>query len=261
MKTQALLWALLAALCPPPSYSQSTGGPERIFTFTPTFVSTQTFRGKYEGGSSFQPTLGYSRGPLALELLTNFTLTDEIHDPDPVEHEIDFTASYRWSIMPDTFAIKPAIALYTFPRLMNEDGVYKYQIEPNLSFIYSLGHMDFLLTYYYDVVTKGATYEAGIDCSVPVKDTGIEIEGWARIGRYGWFDTVPNSPSKVRSSGDYFDAGISLLYGFSKNTKINVGWYYEKGINNCIQAGRSPKVPDPDAVSRGFFNVELVYSF
>jgi hypothetical protein len=227
----------------------------------PTFVSAQTFRGKYEGGPSFQSTLDYSRGPLALELLANFTLTEEIPDPDPVEHEIDLTACYRWSIIADAFAIKPTIALYTFPRLRNEDGVYKYQIEPNLSFIYSIGHIDFLLTYYYDIVIKGPSYEAGIDCSVPIKDSDLALEGWARVGRYDWSDTEHNSPSKVRNSGDYFEAGVSVLYGFSKSTKINVGWCYEKGTNNFIHHEHLSKVPDPVAVSHGFLNVELAYSF
>jgi hypothetical protein len=96
---------------------------------------------------------------------------------------------------------------------------------------------------------------------VPIKNSGLALEGWARIGRYDWSDAEPNSPSKVRSSGDYFEAGISVLYKFSKTTKLDIGWHYEKGINNYIQAGRLPKVPDPDAVSRGFLNVELAYSF
>jgi hypothetical protein len=261
MKTQALLLTLLVALCPPPSYSQPPDEARGIFTITPTFDSAHTFRGIYLGGPSFQPTLEYSRGPLALELFANFPLTNEIPPPDPVEHEVDLTASYQWGIIPDVFTIKPSVALCKFPRLMNGDELYKYTIEPNLSFVFSTSHTDFLLTYYYDVVIKGATYEAGIDCSVPIKDSGFEIAGWARIGRYDWSDTVHNSPSKVRNSGDYFKAGISVLYELTKSTKLNVGWYYERGTNNYIQTGGSAKAPDTDAVSRGFFNVALAYSF
>jgi hypothetical protein len=213
------------------------------------------------GGPSFQPTLEYSKGSLTLELFANFPLTNEIPEPDPVEYEVDFTAFYQWEVVPEVFAIRSAIALYTFPRLINEDGFYKYTIEPNLSLVYSINHLDFLLTYYYDIVIKGASYEAGIDFSVPVKDTGFELEGWARIGRYDWSDTVPDSPPKVRSNGDYLKGGISVLYGLTKSLKLNVGWYYEKGTNNYIQTGHSPKEPDPTAISRGDFNVALAYSF
>jgi hypothetical protein len=261
MKTQTLLLTLLTALCSSPSYSQSPDEAKGIFTVTPAFVSFQTFRGKYEGGPSFQPALNYSKGPLALELFANFPLTNEIPAPDPVEHEIDFTAKYQWSIIPDAFAIESAVTLYTFPRLINEDGVYNYQIEPNLSFIYSIGHIDFLLTYYYDIVLKGPSYEAGIDWSVPIKDSSFGLEGWARIGRYDWSDTEPDNPTKVRYKGDYFNTGISVLYEFTKNTKLNVGWCYEKGTNNFIHHEHLPKVPDPVAVSRGYFNAALAYSF
>jgi hypothetical protein len=210
---------------------------------------------------SFQPTLGYSKGPLAVELFANFPLTDEIHTPDPVEHEIDFTGRYRWDIMPGTFAIEPAVALYTFPRLMNNDEFYKYQIEPNLSFVYSIGHIDFVGTYYYDFVIKGATFEAGIDCSVPIKDFGFEIAGTTRFGRYDWSDTEPNAPSKVRSSGDYFKAGISVQYELPKSATLDIGWYYEKGVNNYIKTGHLQKLPDPGAISYGYLSVALAYSF
>jgi hypothetical protein len=261
MKTHALLLALLTALCPPPSYSQSPEGAKGTFTITPTYVSSQTFRGVHEGEMSFQPTLGYSKGSLALELFGNFPLTDEIHAPDPVEHEIDLTGRYRWDILPGAFAIESAVALYAFPRLMNEDGAYKYQIEPNLSFIYSIGRIDFVGTYYYDFVIKGPTYEAGIDCSLPIKDFGFEIAGSARIGRYDWSDTAPNTPSKVRNSGDYFKAGISLQYELPKSATLNLGWYYEKGTSNYIQVGHSRKLPDPGAISYGYLSVALAYSF
>jgi hypothetical protein len=248
------------ALCPSHLFSQSIEETKGVFTLTPRFVSAHTFRGTYLGDPSFQPLLEYSKGSLTLELFANFTLTNKIPAPDPVEHEIDLTASYQWDIIPEVLAIESTVALYTFPRLINRDEFYKYTVEPNLSFIYSIGRVLFLLTYYYDIVIKGATYEAGIDFSFPIKDTRFEIEGEACTGKYDWSDTVPNAPLKVRSNGSYFNSGISVLYGFTENIKLSVGWCYEKGTKNYVQIGHV-KEPDSSATSCGYYSVALAYSF
>jgi hypothetical protein len=261
MKNHALFFASLMALNAVPLYTQSETKSEGKFTIMPVYVSNHTHRGIFVGGPSFQPIVEYSKGPLTLGICANFPLTNEIPDFDPADPEFDFIASYEFSIIPDILAIKPGITLYTFPQVKKEDGFYKTTVEPSVSFVYTLSDINFSLDFYYDIMMKGLLYEFVVDYTIPLKQLCLDLELFALAGKYDWSDTVPNEIPKVRDKGDYYKAGLSIPYNFSKDTKLTVGWYYEKATNNYVYAGNSAKELNPSAVSQGVFSAAFSYSF
>jgi len=259
MKKQILLLLPLAALISAPSHARTPDDSEGTFTITPAYVSEFMFRGSRYGGASFQPMIEYSKGPLDFGLWCNFPVADKIEGvSDP---EFDLTASYTLTIVPNTFTIKPGFTLYTFPRAKKEDGFYKATFEPNVSFGYTAGDITFSLNLYYDLVMEGATYEFGVDYSIPLKLSNheLELEFSAIIGKYDWDDSVADSVIKEGVKGDYWQAGFSIPFEFSKNTKLAVGWYYAEGINTKSYVG-AVRYPILDA-GQGVFNVSFSHSF
>ena len=259
MKKQTLLLTLLTVLIATPSRSQSIADSEGTLTVTPSFVSAYMFRGVRYGGFSFQPAIEYSKGPLDLGLAFNFPISDKI--PGTCDPEIDFTASYTWTVVPDVFTITPGASLYTYPRAKKDDGFYKATFEPSVSFGYSIDDLKFSLNLYYDTVMEGPTYEFGIEYSIPLRQLDTEIELSALIGRYDWDDSVAGWPIKINNKGDYFQAGVSIPYEFSKKSKLIAGWYYTKGTNNYFRFGNDPKESNPDAIGRGVFSLSFSHSF
>jgi hypothetical protein len=258
MKKQILRSVTLAAFAAAPSYAQTMAGDEGTFTITPSFVSAYMFRGVRLGGLSFQPLVEYSKGRLVLGLQSNFPISDKI--PGTCDPEFDLTASYSWTIVPDTFTIKPGIALYTYPRADADDGFYKATCEPSLSFGYSLGDMDFAFNYYYDIIMKGATYEFGVNYLIPAKSIGFDIELSALVGKYDWSDSVADDVRKTRNKGSYLQTGVAISYEVSKRSSLNIGWCFAKGTNNYYYAENS-KESNPDAIGKGFFNVSYSFTF
>jgi hypothetical protein len=245
--------AVFAAL---PFHAQTMTESEGTFTVTPSLVSAYMFRGVRLGGLSFQPAVEYSKGPLSLQLYSNFPVSDKI--PGTCDPEFDLGASYTWTVVPEVFTIKPGIMLYTFPTADTNDGFYKATCEPNVSFGYNLGDMSLSLNLYYDIVMKGATYELGADYSIHVQSTGLDIELSALIGKYDWSDSVADDVIKIRNSGNYFQAGVAIPYEFSKRSSLSIGWYFAKGTNNYYYPSREP---NPNAIGKGFFSVSYSFSF
>jgi len=261
MKRQTILLLPLAAMIAAPSWSRALDD-EGTFTVTPSFVSDFMFRGARLGGFSFQPMVEYSKGSLDLGLWCNFPLADKrLYQDVYSDPEFDLTASYTWSIVPDVFTIKPGFTLYTYPRAKKEDGFFKATVEPNVSFGYAVGPMSFSANFYYDIVMEGPTYEFGVDCSIPAKVFEIELS--ALIGTYDWSDSVAGETTKYGLKGNYWQAGIAIPFEFSENSKLTVGWYYAKGLNNksyWTEDGSKIIETNPD-IGRGVFNVSFSQSF
>jgi hypothetical protein len=258
MKKQALILSSLMGLITTHSHAQSMSEHEGTLTITPSFVSAYMFRGFRLGGFSFQPIVEYSKGPLSLDLFTNFPIADKIlGSSDP---EIDFSVSYAWNIVPNLFTIKPGVWLYTYPRADKDKGFYKVTCEPYLSFDYTLNDMVFSLNFYYDFTLKGGGYEFGFNYSIPIKSIELDIELSALIGRYDLSDST-NEPTKVKNKGDYFQAGVSIPYEFSSKSKLSVSWYYTKGTNNYFYYQSGIKESNPDAIGRGVFQLSFSQSF
>lgn len=247
MKKQTLLTVSLVALTASPMFSQSFADSKGEFTITPSYVSDFMFRGMRLGGPSFQPSVEYSRGPLAIGVWANFPMSKKIEGvSDP---EFDIYASWDWELLPDTLTVRPGFTAYTFPRAENKDGFYQATYEPNISLVYSVSGIAFTGTYYYDLVMKGPTYEFGIDYSIPIKPIGVDLELSALVGSFEWSESE-KSAEKIEASANYWQAGISIPYEFSKNSKMIAGWYYTEG-----------KEKHSDAFGRGVFNLSFSYSF
>jgi len=258
IKRKMLLTMLLMALIVTSARSQSIAESEGTFTLTPSFVSAFMDRGARQSGISFQPTIGYEKGQLALELFCNFPISDKIvGTADP---QIDFATYYTFDISPDIFTITPGVTLSTFPRANEDDGFYKATFEPSILLGYTFYDINFSLNFCYDLVMKGPTYEFGIDYSIPIEQLGLEIELLALIGRCDWSESSANSSPNVRNEGNYWQAGFLIPYKFSKNSTLAVGWYYEEGLSNHFYV-ESEKIPNHHAVGRGVFNVSFSYSF
>jgi hypothetical protein len=259
MKNQIVHFAVLAVLAVAPLRSQTMAESEGTFTVTPSLVSAYMFRGVRLGGLSFQPAVEYSKGPLSLQLYSNFPISDKI--PGTCDPEFDLGASYTWAIVPEVFTIKPGIMLYTFPAADTDDGFYKATCEPNVSFGYSLGDINFSLNLYYDIIMKGATYELGADYSIHVQPIDLDIELSALVGKYDWSDSVADDTIKTRNSGNYFLTGLAVPYKFSKRSSLSVGWHFTKGINNYYYEGNRKISSNPEAVGKGFFSASYSFSF
>jgi len=258
MKKQILHSAALFAIAVASSHAQTMAESEGTFTVTPSFVSAYMFRGVRLGGLSFQPAVEYSKGPLALGLVSNFPVSDKI--PGTCDPEFDLTASYTWSIVPEAFTIKPGITFYTYPTADKNDGFYKVTCEPSLSFGCSFGDINFSINFYYDMVMEGATYELGGDYLIHLKPLGFDLELSALIGKYDWSDSIAGDIMKTRNSGNYFQVGAAIPYEFSKRSSLHVGWCYAKGTNNHYHSA-SGKESNPGAIGKGFFNASYSFSF
>lgn len=247
----------IGLMVPSPVYSQSIAEHEGTLTITPSFVSDYMYRGVQLGGFSFQPTIEFTKGPLSLELFTNFPISDKI--PGVSDPEIDFAASYAWDVVPNLFTIKPGFWVYTYPRA-DEDS-YKFTCEPYLSFDYTLNDITFLLNLYYDILMKGGGYEFGFNYSIPIKSLNNEMKLFALIGRYDMSDFYDVPYIKIRNKGDYFQVGVAIPYEFSKKSKLDIAWYIAKGTNNFIQRGAGIRESNPHAVGRGVLSLSYSYSF
>ena len=250
----------MIALAPIPVYSQPDDRKGHEITVAPSFASTYMFRGMRLGGTSFQPTVEYSKGPLTLGLFGNMPVSDRFSG-DPVDPEIDIYASYDWEVVPEVFTIRPGIAVYTYPNADKEEGFYKAQYEPYVCFAYTVHDMTLSLNLYYDLVLKGPTYEIEADYAIPIKPFNFDIELSALIGKYDWSDYEAETPSKIRAYGTYWQIGAAVPFEFSSRSKFIVGWYYAKGANSYIQVKNEFKEPNLDAVGRGVFNVSYSRTF
>ena len=84
------LSSLLASAALTASVAAASGGS---VTASPEFVSQYMFRGERLGGPSFQPTLEFDAGDLALGLWANLPLASKV--PGQSDPEIDPYVSYK----------------------------------------------------------------------------------------------------------------------------------------------------------------------
>jgi hypothetical protein len=258
--TKHILFSTSMLFAHVPAHSQTAATQRGTVTITPSFVSAYMDRGVYLSGLSFQPTVAYSRGALNLELFSSFPISDKIYGTS--EPQIDFSASYAWSMGTSAFAMVPSILLSTFPRANADEGFYKATCEPSVSFKCAIGeNVNLALGFYHDIVMKGSGYEIGADCLLPLKPIGIDIELSVLAGRYDMSDTEANALAKVRNNGDYFHAGASVPFELSSKSKLAVGWHYAKGTHNHVQVEHGEKELNPHAIGRGFFVLSFSRSF
>src|ERR1041385_3302680 len=128
MKTKLLLVLVTALTTGIGSRAQTTPAaappptPSSSWLIQPSFVSQYMFRGTRLGGPSFQPTIEFDSGNLALGVWSNWPIKDKVAgQSDP---EIDPYGSYKL-VVNDTFNVQPGFTFYTYVNANKNNGFYK----------------------------------------------------------------------------------------------------------------------------------------
>jgi len=267
MKTKLLLvlvTALTAGIgaraqtAPAAPAAPAAAAPSSSWLIQPSFVSQYMFRGARLGGPSFEPTIEFDAGNLALGVWSNFPIADKVAgQSDP---EIDPYGSYKF-VVNDSFNLQPGFTLYTYINANKNNGFYKSTFEPNLAVNYSVLGLTLTPKLYYDVVLKGPTYEFNAAYALPLKDAGTELDFTGTIGTFRWTDAAENTSPSVKNWGNYWQAGVSAPFQITKEAKFIVGWAYAKGSDNFVKQGSLPKSANPAAVGRGVVTVSWAMTY
>jgi uncharacterized protein (TIGR02001 family) len=232
--------------------------PGASWTLTPAVASQYMFRGARLGGPSFEPTVEYDNGALALGVWSNFPIKDKV--PGQSDPEIDPYGSYKIDVAKD-MTLQPGFTLYTYANAKKSDGFYKATFEPSLAFNYTIDALTLTPKVYYDVVLSQLTLEFNAAYSIPLKDLGTEIDFAGTIGTFEATDAVENASPSYKNWGNYWLAGITLPFQVTKDTKLSIGWAYTKGSQNFLKQGTFPKFENTAAVGRGVVTVSYAISF
>ena len=232
--------------------------PTSSWTLTPAIASQYMFRGVRLGGPSFEPTVEFDAGNLAIGVWANFPISDKvIGQSDP---EIDPYASYTFTIN-DSTSIAPGFTWYNYPNATTANGFYKTTFEPNVAFNYTVGGVKFTPKIYYDVILKGPTYELNISFAAPLKNLGTELDFIGTIGTYKWDDAADEASPSVKNYGDYWLIGVSAPIAINSASKIIIGLAYTEGNNNYFKQSGSPKALNTAAVGRGVVTISYAITF
>jgi len=231
--------------------------PSSSWVVTPSVVSQYMFRGVRLGGPSFEPSVEFDSGNLALGVWANTPISDKVSgQSDP---EIDPYGSYTFAIN-DALSVVPGFTWYNYPQADKRAGFYKGTFEPSLAVNYTVNGVKLTPKLYYDVVLKGPTYELTAAFAVPLKDAGTVLDFAATIGSYKWTDAAEATPA-VKNWGDYWQLGVSVPITVSKNSKIVIGFAYTEGSGNFYKQGTAPKVENTAALGRGVVTLSYAITF
>ena len=261
-KTSLLLAALLTTGA---SLSADTtapaaapAAPSSSWVFTPSFASTYMFRGARLGGPSFQPSLEYDQGSLAVGVWANTPISNKVDgQSDP---EFDFYGTYSIDVAKDTTLV-PGFTIYTYPDAKKSNGFYQATFEPNLALNYSISGWKFTPKIYYDFVLKGPTLELTAAYAIPLPDIKSELDFTGTVGTFKWTDAFENSTPKTKNWGDYYLVGLAMPFQVSTGSKLTIGVAYTKGSNNYTKYGTDHRVPNSAAVGRCVVSVSYAISF
>jgi uncharacterized protein (TIGR02001 family) len=246
------------APAPAAAVPAAPAAPSSSWTITPSFVTQYMFRGVRLGGPSFEPTIEYDAGNLAIGVWANFPISDKvIGQSDP---EIDPYASYTFTIN-DSTSIVPGFTWYNYPNATTANGFYKTTFEPNVAFNYTVGAVKFTPKIYYDVVLKGPTLEFNFSFAIPLKEQGTELDFNGTVGTYKWDDAAADTTPSVKNYGNYWLVGVSAPFTINAASKLIVGIAYTEGNDNYFKQSGSPKAVNTAAVGRGVFSLSYAYTF
>jgi uncharacterized protein (TIGR02001 family) len=246
-----LLLVLLASLAAgiTGSRAQSSGS----WTFTPAVTTQYMFRGVRLGGPALQPAIEYGSGDLALGLWASFPLGDKV--PGQSDPEFDFYGSYKVVAIKDTLVVQPGFTIYTYPNAKSANGFYKVTAEPNIALNYTVAGLALTPKLYYDFILEGPTAELSAAYSIPLKDAGTELAFAATIGTYKWEAYADDAVPDIKNWGNYWQAGVSMPFQITKDSKVTLGWAYVKGSDNFLKQGRTPQSANTAALGRGVVTV------
>jgi hypothetical protein len=233
--------------------------PSSSWVFTPAFASQYMFRGARLSGPSFEPTLEFDSGNLAVGVWGNFPLKDKVDgQSDP---EFDFYGSYTIEAIKDTLTWAPGVTIYTYPNAKTANGFYKATFEPNVALNYSVAGWKLTPKLYYDFVLKGPTYEFTAAYTIPLKDANTELDFTGTVGTFKWTDAFADTNPKAKNWGNYYLIGVAAPFQVSANSKLTVGFAYTKGSDNYVKIGTDHKQLNTAAVGRGVVTISYGLTF
>jgi len=216
------------------------------------------FRGVRLGGPSFEPSVEFDSGALALGVWANFPISDKVvGQSDP---EIDPYGTYTFTLS-DSMSLVPGFTWYNYPNATESNGFYKTTFEPSVAFNYTVAGVTITPKLYYDVVLKGPTYELNLAFAVPLKDLGTELDFAATVGTYKWDDAAKGATPEVKNYGDYWLIGVTMPISVSANGKILLGLAYTEGSNNYFKQSGSAKAVNTAALGRGVATIGYKITF
>jgi uncharacterized protein (TIGR02001 family) len=240
---------------PAPAAAPTTGS----WVITPAVASQYMFRGTRLGGPSFEPTIEYDYGSLAVGVWGNIPIKDKVDgQSDP---ELDFYGSYTMELVKDSLTFVPGVTIYTYPNAKKADGFYTTTFEPNIALNYTVGALKLTPKLYYDFVLKGPTAELTAAFTVPLKSLNTELDFTGTYGTFKWKDYAPSTIPDIKNWGDYYLLGVALPFQINKESKFTIGWAYTKGSSNFLKQGTAPKVANSAAVSRGVLTLSYAITF
>jgi hypothetical protein len=115
------------------------------------------FRGARLGGPSFEPTIEYDYGALAVGIWANYPMRDKVAgQSDP---EIDPYGSYTFELTKE-LSIQPGFTFYNYPDADKSAGFYKSTFEPSVALNWAPAEgLKLQPKLYQDVVLKQTTLE------------------------------------------------------------------------------------------------------
>ena len=249
-----------AAPAAAPAAPVAEAAPSASWTFTPAFANQYMFRGVRLGGPSFEPSIEYDSGNLALGVWSNFPLADKVvGQSDP---EFDIYGSYSIEVVKDTLSWVPGFTIYTYPNAKKANGFYTATFEPNLAVNYSVAGWKFTPKIYYDVVLKGPTLEFTAAYTVPLKDLNTELDFTGTAGTYKWTSAAADTTPDVKNWGNYYLIGVAAPFQIVKDTqKLTIGVAYTKGSDNFFKQGTFGKSANTAAVGRGVVTISYAITF
>lgn len=252
MKLRSITLAIAACVAVFPALASDTPAiepaSEGTWSITSAVTSHDLFRGVVVGGESFQPSIDFSSGALALGLWSSLGLSDGTSgDSDP---EFDFYGAYAFTSANEKWRLAPGFTLYTYPDANRGHGFHRATFEPNLSVSYTLSGIRFTPTVYHDFTLRGTTLELTADLALPLTRLGTELEFAATIGTYQWDDVTAGASPAEKNWGDYWTLGVAMPFTVSARSSVRLGVLYSEGHDNFYKQGRAPKERNPDAIRR-----------
>lgn len=233
--------------------------PAGSWVLTPSYVSQYMFRGTRLGGQSFQPSLEYDRGALAVGVWSNFPMADRV--PGQSDPEFDFYGSYTFNVNASTTVV-PGFTAYTYPDADKSAGFYKATFEPSLALNYTTPFgLKLTPKLYYDVVLAGPTAELTGSYALPLTSIGSELDFTATIGDFIWKSYAENTTPDIKNWGEYWLIGVSAPFQLTTKSKLTIGLAYTKGWGNYLKQPGSAAVQNPAAVEKVVFSLSYAYTF
>lgn len=244
---------------PAPAPAPVAEAPSASWILTPSFASQYMFRGVRLGGPSFQPSLEFDYGSLAVGVWSNFPMKDRV--PGQSDPEFDVYGSYTFTVIPDQLTLVPGFTWYNYPDADKANGFYKGTFEPSLAANYTIGMVKLTPKVYYDVVLDGATYELTATLAVPLKDLGTELDFTGTVGTFKWDNAIENASPDIKNWGDYWLVGVAMPFQITPSSKLTLGVAYTKGSGNYLKQGTDPRLANTAAVGRTVATVSYAWTF